>query len=134
MQSINNGRGAIRRGIHMIFIAIITPLLEKNPAKIASFRLPLVFSMARLIILGFAIGVLHEIWRAGVVGWPEATLAMAIVLALPILGALERVPPGDALKLGGALLERFGVGPIRGAGSVFSREPSKHDDHRSDDQ
>lgn len=134
MQTSHTRSAVSHRGIRLTLMALITPLLEKNPAKMASFKLPLVLSMARLIILGFAIGVLHEIWRAGVVGWPEATLAMAIVLALPILGALEKVPAADALKLGGTLLERFGTGAVREVGPVFAREPSKYDDHREDER
>ena len=52
-----------------------------------------VFSMSRVIVLAFAIAVLRHVWRVGVPGWPDATLAIAIVLALPLLGALERMRP-----------------------------------------
>ncbi|MDB4878095.1 MAG: hypothetical protein JWM41_4541, partial [Gemmatimonadetes bacterium] len=64
--------------------------------------------------------------------WPDATLAIAIVLALPILGALERVHPQDVVELAKTLVTRFGVGGVRRMGSVYSNEPSKYDDHRND--
>src|SRR5215467_1487623 len=63
----------------------------------------------------------------------EATLAIAIVLAMPLLGALERVRPGEVVGLAKALVARFGEGGVRTMGSVFDvREPSKFDDHRND--
>ncbi len=121
-----------RQRVASIILGLVTPLLEKNPAKTRAFDLPLVFSMARLIVLAFAIGLLHQIWYAGVAGWPEATLAIAIVLALPVLNAMERVRPETTLDVGKAALERFGVGSGRTIASVLAREPSKFDDHRSD--
>jgi len=117
-----------------ILLALVTPLLEKNMVKTLALDAPVVFSMSRVIVLSFAIGELRQMWRAGIAGWPEATLAIAIVLALPLLSALERVRPTDALDLAKALISRFGVGGVRNAASVYapSREPSKFDDHRED--
>src|SRR5439155_27338276 len=77
MPSLSKGFDGARRAVSAVLVAVVTPLLEKNPVKIASFAHPLVFSMARLIVLAFAVGVLHEMWYAGVAGWPEATLAIA---------------------------------------------------------
>jgi hypothetical protein len=118
----------------MILLALLTPLLEKNASKTKALDVPLVFSMSRVIVLAFAVGVLREIWRAGVAGWPEATLAIAIVLALPVLGALDRVRPSDVLELAKTLVTRFGEGGVRTVKSVYdsTREPSKFDDHRND--
>jgi hypothetical protein len=116
-----------------LILAIATPLLEKNASKTFASRsldVPMVFSMARLIVLGFAIAMLREVWKAGVAGWPDATLSIAIVLALPILGALERATPAETLAFAKALVERFGEGATRSIGSVFALEPSKYDDHR----
>ena len=116
-------------------LAALTPLLEKNVVKTFSLDVPLVFSMSRLIVLAFAIGMLRQIWTAGVAGWPEATLAMAIVLALPVLGAIERVAPEQVLDLAKVLIGRFGIGSgrtIAGVHPLDSREPSRYDDHRRD--
>ena len=126
--------------LRTIAVAALTPLLEKNVTKTLALDVPAVFSMSRVIVLAFAIGMLRQIWRAGVGGWPDATLAIAIVLALPILGALERVAPAQVLELTKALLGRVGIGevgapcrPDRSETPAFvSTEPSKYDDHRSD--
>jgi hypothetical protein len=107
-------------------LAALTPLLEKNVIKTLAVDVPLVFSMGRVIVLAFALCMLRQIWRAGIAGWPEATLSIAIVLALPVLGALERVTPDRVVDLASALVGRFGVESTR------SREPSKFDDHRAD--
>jgi hypothetical protein len=116
-------------------VAAVTPLLEKNPIKTRAartFGVPVMFSMARLIVLAFAVAMLHQIWLAGIAGWPDATLAIAVVQAMPVLSAMERVRPGQVLDLGKVLLSRFGEGAVRGMGSVYPVEPSKYDDHRDD--
>ena len=122
--------------IRALLLAIATPLLEKNAAKTAaarSLKVPVVFSMARVIALAFAISMVHESWYAGVAGWPEATLSIAIVFTMPILSALERVTPHEAVELAKSVLARFGVGETRrGVERVFSLEPRKRDDHRDD--
>jgi hypothetical protein len=115
-----------------IALAAMTPLLEKNVIKTLSLDLPVVFSMSRVIVLAFAVALHRQIWRAGVAGWPDATLAIAIVLALPLLGALERVQPQDVVELAKTLIGRFGVGGVRHMTSVYAQEPSKYDDHRDD--
>ncbi len=116
-----------------ILFAVLTPLLEKNVIKTLSLDVPVVFSMSRVIVLAFAVGELRQIWLAGIAGWPEATLAIAIVLALPLLGALERVRPTDVVELAKTLITRFGEGGMRRVRSVYdAAEPSKFDDHRDD--
>ena len=108
-----------------ILMSIITPLLEKNPAKaLATPAGAFVFSMSRVIVLAFAAAMLRQLWHTGVGGWPDATLSIAIVLALPLLGALDRVSPEQVLAFGGALIGRFGIGEAR------LYEPSRFDDHR----
>ena len=88
----------------------------------ARMDIPVVFSMSRVIVLAFAIAMFRQIWRAGIAGWPDATLAIAIVLALPMLGALERVKPADALEFAKSLISRFGVGGVRPErASVYAR-------------
>jgi hypothetical protein len=131
-------RTKVRKGssrLSAIAVASVTPLLEKNPLKTRATRalgLPLVFSMARLIVLAFAVAMLHQIWFAGIAGWPDATLSIAVVLAMPTLSAMERVRPGQVLDLTKVLLNRFGEGAVRSIGSVYPTEPSKYDDHRND--
>ena len=116
-----------------MLLAALTPLLEKNVIKNLAVEVPVVFSMSRLIVLAFAVGMLHQLWQAGVAGWPDATLAIAIVLALPVLSAMERVAPERVTDLAQALIGRFGVGdPRRGGSAYASQEPSKFDDHRVD--
>ncbi|MEO6878457.1 MAG: hypothetical protein ABI205_08255 [Gemmatimonadaceae bacterium] len=115
-------------------LAIVTPLLEKNVLKTLALDTPVVFSMSRVILLAFACAMLRQIWRAGIAGWPEASLSIAIVLALPVLGALDKVKPTDVLELAKVLIARFGEGGVRRVATVYTpdTEPSKYDDHRSD--
>jgi hypothetical protein len=120
------------QAVRTVFFAALTPLLEKNVVKTLSLDAPFVFSMSRLIVLGFAAAMLRQIWRSGIAGWPDATLSIAVVLALPTMGALERVKPAEVLEVTRAMLARFGVGAARTMGTVYGTEPSKHDDHRED--
>ena len=118
-------------GALAVLMAIITPLLEKNPAKaLATPGSAFVFSMSRLIVLAFAAAMLRQVWHGGVGGWPDATLSIAIVLALPLLGALDRVSPEQVLALGGALIGRFGIGDARIASWNCNGEPTRFDNHR----
>ena len=124
------------RWVRAVLLALVTPLFEKNPAKRQKFsrcHVPVVLSMARVVVLLFALALLQQIEGVGVVGWPEATLCMAIVLALPLLTALERVKPEQAAELMKAVVEKAGTGVPRSIVSLFPREePSKRDDHRDD--
>ena len=117
-----------------IAMALITPLLEKNVLKTASLDVPIVFSMSRVVVLAFAVAMLRQVWTAGIAGWPDATLAISIVLALPVVGALERCAPEQVVDLTRTLLNRFGVGDARTLGNVYAvtTQPSKFDDHRED--
>ncbi|HEY5061918.1 MAG TPA: hypothetical protein VII52_10310 [Gemmatimonadaceae bacterium] len=120
-----------RRGLVLLvdgLLIVSTPLAEKNPAKIIAQRAPLVLSMARVVVLAFAVAMLRQIWVRGVGAWPAATLSIAVVLALPILAALDRVKPGEVVTLARSLIGRFGIGAVETAPT----EPSKFDDHRSD--
>ena len=127
-------KGAARTvadGALAVLMALITPLLEKNPAKaLATPGSAFVFSMSRVIVLAFAGAMLRQLWHAGVGGWPDATLSIAIVLALPLLGALDRATPEQVLALGGALIGRFGIGDVRLATGSNDGEPSRFDNHR----
>jgi hypothetical protein len=122
--------------VRVVLFALITPLLEKNVLKTLHTGTTLVFSMRRLIVMAFAVAVLRQLWHSGVAAWPDATLAITVVLALPILGALEHVKPAEVIELAKVLVGRFGVGAGRpwtvvGAPTA-TNEPSKYDDHRDD--
>ena len=122
--------------LRALALAIATPLLEKNAAMIVvarSLKVSLVFSMTRVIVLAFAIAMLHQSWNAGIAGWPEAMVSITVVLAMPILGALEHARPADAISLAKSLAGRFGIGDTRrGVGRVVGVVSSKDDDHRDD--
>lgn len=125
----------MRAQLQCIALAAITPLLEKNVLKTLNMDVPLVFSMSRLVVLAFATGVMRQLWYAGIAGWPDATLAIAVVLALPILGALDRVAPERVVDVAMALIGRVGTGETRRVTNAYAgaeREPSKYDDHRAD--
>ncbi len=116
------------RYARVFILALLTPLFEKNPSKMQTLsrcRVPMVLSMARIIVLLFAAVMMRQIWVTGIGGWPEATLTIAIVLALPLLSALERVNAQDVLAFSKTVASRFGIGAVR-------TEPSKFDDHRDD--
>src|SRR5665213_3004173 len=100
-------------------LALLTPLLEKNVLKTASLDVPMVFSMSRVIVLSFAVAMLRQVWSSGIAGWPDATLAIAIVLALPIVSALERCAPEQVVGLTRTLLNRFGIGAERVIANVY---------------
>lgn len=125
----------VGKRVRFVSLALLTPLLEKNPSKtrVSRCHVPVVLSMTRVVVLLFALSLLDQVERAGVVGWPEATLCMAIVLALPMLNALERVKPEQAAGLMKAVVEKAGSGGPRSIVTLFPREePGKHDDHRDD--
>jgi hypothetical protein len=125
----------IAAAARVAMLATLTPLLEKNVIKTLSVDVPFIFSMSRVIVLGFALAMLRQIWRMGISGWPEATLSMAIVLALPMFGALAHVKPNEVLELSKLLISRFGIGGTRPwtmDHGPWTKEPSKFDDHRED--
>jgi peptidoglycan/LPS O-acetylase OafA/YrhL len=94
--------------LRIVALAALTPLLEKNVLKTVALDTPVVFSMSRVIVLAFAVGMLKHIWHAGVAGWPDAMLAIAVVLALPILGALERLDSQQVVDFATSLARRLG--------------------------
>ena len=98
--------------IRTVSLAAVTPLLEKNAVKTLTTDVPIMFSMSRLVVLAFAIGMMRQLWAVGIVGWPEATLSISIVLALPILGALERATPEQVVEVTKSLIGKLGVGEI----------------------
>jgi hypothetical protein len=114
----------ITKVVKPVAVATISPVLEKNVVKTLATNSPLVVSMSRLIAFAFAAVMLRHLWMGGIGGWPEAALAIATVLAVPIMSSLEHANPDEILAVTRLLLAKFG-----GAGSA---EPSKLDDHRGD--
>jgi hypothetical protein len=49
------------------------------------------------MMAAFAVAMVHQLWVAAALGWPDATLAIAIVLALPMVNALEHTAQRDAV-------------------------------------
>ena len=98
----------------------LTPVLEKSAVKTMAMDSPIVVSMSRLIAVGFAAVMLKHFWHAGINGWPDATLGIATVLALPVMNAIQRANPDEVVALSRVLIARIG------------QEPNKYDDHRTD--
>ena len=97
---------------------VLSPVLEKNITKTMAVDSPLVVSMSRLIALAFAVVTLREFWHSGIDGWPDATLGIVTVLAVPLISAIGRANPDEVLALTRVLVARTA--------------PSKFDDHRTD--
>jgi hypothetical protein len=139
MSRLNLIRRWLKRGSRMaraLVLALVTPLLEKNPSKTATFSLcyvPMVLSMARVIVLLFALVMLEQVRRSGVSAWPTAALCIAIVWALPVLNALERVSAEDTIAVAKALFRRVGVGGVRRIGSMFDEETGESDSYHRED-
>ncbi len=113
-------------------LALATMIVEKNPFKRLGLNVPVVVSAMRVTIMLFTVVDLYRLATIPVIGWPDATLAIAIVLAHPLVSALERMKPEATVGLVKALVARFGVGEVARVGKVLNREPSKYDDHRQD--
>ena len=116
-----------------VLFAVLSPLAEKNPARFAMVDTPFVFSMSRVIVACFSYGMFRQLQYAGIAGWPEATLCIALVYAIPILDALSKVSPQEVLAFGKAIIDRLGIGEVRQVGNLMDpRLPSKHDDERGE--
>ena len=109
------------RALRTVGTTALTPVLEKNVVKTMAIDSKLVLSMSRLIAVAFAVVTLKEFWHAGIEGWPDATLGIAVVLALPVMNAIGRANPDEVVALTRVLIARMGT-----------REPGKLDDHRYD--
>jgi hypothetical protein len=106
-----------------VTFVLLTPWLEKNPAKSLRSDIPLVFSMSRVVASAFAAALVKQAWSVGIAGWPDATLCIALVFAGPLLAALDRVSAKEVLEFGEVLLSRFGVGGVRSVGSLYREDP-----------
>jgi hypothetical protein len=112
------------RAVKSVGTTAITPVLEKNVLRTLGTLgndSQLVVSMSRLIALAFAVVMIRQFWHSGIGGWPNATLGIATVLALPIMNVLDRANPDEVLALTRLLLAKMG-----------GTDPSKFDDHTTD--
>ncbi len=94
------------------FLVLFSAIAEKNPIKALSVDAPVSLSMSRITVLVFTIAMADRLTHAKALGWPEATLSIALVLALPLLTALSKLSPREVALFGTALLARFGVGDV----------------------
>lgn len=117
-------------------LALLTPITEKNPTKVLSTRAPVVLSAGRMIAWTFCVAMVHQIWYAGIKGWPEAMVVIVLIIAFPLLSALGRVDPKEVVALATSLFSRVGVGGVnpgdtyraiearRETGKEFDAEPT----------
>lgn len=118
-----------------IGLAILTTILEKNPLKRLGLHAKLVVSLARVTVLAFTVADIYRLFAGIPLGWPDAAVDVTNMLAVPLLGALDRMKPETTVELAKTLIGRFGVGDVSQTRPVFGRgdrEPSKYDDHRRD--
>ena len=93
---LTNGSARAARALRFIrhaLLALVTPLLEKNPVKALAADTALVFSMTRLIWLAFAIACLRQITAAGIGGWPEARRCRRDSAGVPLAVRVWKSPP-----------------------------------------
>jgi len=119
--------------LKQILLIILSMVMEKNPQKVLSTQAPISLSMTRIVILAFAVGLFRQMWMAGIAGWPEATLCIALVFSNQLASALDKLPAKDVLDFGKAIVSRFGMGEVRQVGNLYPENlPSKYDDESQD--
>lgn len=95
-----------------LLVMLVSPVAEKNPVKTLASVAPVVFSMSRITVAVFTYVDAVRIAHAPTIGWPEATLALGNIFALPLLAALGKVSPSEVLAFGEKIVGRFGVGEV----------------------
>ncbi len=118
--------------LRAVVFVLLSPWAEKNSCRALSVDAPYVLSLSRCIVTAFSYGMYQQMVAVGIAGWPEATLCIALVYAIPILNALSQSKASDVLDFGKTLVNRFGVGEVRRVAALTAREPSKHDDERGE--
>jgi hypothetical protein len=113
-------------------LAALTPILEKNAVKVLAHESAVVVSMSRSIVLGFAVVFLRDAWNTGIDGWPDASLGIATVLALPLMNSLERIKPDQLFEVACMVVSKSSSRAVRAIGEEYDNLPSKFDDHRKD--
>lgn len=105
----------MKRAALSVLAVAISPLAEKNPLRALSSVAPVVLSMSRVTVAVFTGVDAYRLARATTIGWPEVTLAIALVFALPVLSALGKVSAPEVVAFGAKMIERFGVGDVAAA-------------------
>ncbi len=102
----------MKRAALAVLATLLSPFAEKNPVKALSNIAPIVLSMSRVTVAVFTAVDAYRLATAETIGWPEATLAIALVFALPVLAALSKVSPEEIVAFGAKIIERFGEGDV----------------------
>lgn len=102
-----------------VVVFIVSWVVEKNPSKQLYAFSPVMMSMTRVTVAAFTIAMLHQIWYAGIVGWPESTFCIALVLALPLMSAFDKLGAGSVVDVFKTLLGRVGIGGTNEIGSAY---------------
>ena len=91
---------------------LLSPIAEKNPVKVWSYRAPVVLSAERIIAMGAFAAWVHIAYTQPALlnGWPLSTFGVFVVLALPITRALSRAPVAATIDFAKTLVGRFGRG------------------------
>jgi hypothetical protein len=101
-----------KRALQQFAATVLSPIAEKNPVKALSSIAPVVLSGSRITVGVFTAVDAYRLAHAATIGWPEVTLAIALVFALPVLAGLSKVAPAEAIAFGEKILDRFGVGDV----------------------
>jgi hypothetical protein len=125
-----------RDGALTVLFSVLSMFSEKDPVKLAGLNLPFVFSWARIGQALITLASFRLIWQAENLGWPDAWLGIACVLAPPLLNALSKVKPEVALEFGKSFFSRAGVGSIRATDTPSDRETlvERRDDGEPEDK
>lgn len=98
------------KALRTIAIVLVSAFLEKNPLKVAAVAAPVALSAKRLVAIGLAVvwSIVALSW--GIDGWPMAVVGVALVFALPVMAALDRLPPDASVQLAEKIIDRLGGG------------------------
>ncbi|MDP1859697.1 MAG: hypothetical protein Q8K82_13560 [Gemmatimonadaceae bacterium] len=92
---------------------LVSPISEKNATKVLASFAPIMLSGSRVTVAVFAYVMAKRLLETKTaMGWPESTIVLGLIFALPILAALEKVSPQDVVAFGEKIVGRFGLGDV----------------------